>query len=178
MSRPVGVRKERALGFGLATILVAGVAVAAASVQAVPVKLRGALLKKAIAYDKTLRESDAVEVLVVYREQPAAEHSEIVQTFNELSMVSRAVAHADLEANLGPASVIYVSPDSGSVRELSRKHGILTIGGDYPLVESGEIAIGVGMQDKKPKIFVNRTELRESGHELSSKLLQLATLIE
>ena len=159
-------------------LALAGMTATAASVAVVPIKLQGALLKKVIAYDKTLQDSGGVEVLVVYVSAPAEEHEEVVRTFNELSISSRTVSIGEIEASLKPASVIYVSPGSGSVREVSRKHGILTVGGDRSLVESGEVVIGVGMVDSKPKIFINQTELRETGHELSSKLLQLATLVE
>lgn len=149
----------------------------AATVE-VPIKLQTALLKKVMSYDKTLQRAQGVEVLVVYDGAPGVEHAEVARAFNDLSVSSRVVALADVETSLGPTSVIYVNQGSVSVKEVSRRHGVLTIGGHHSLVESGDIVIGIALMDGKPRIFINRATLHESGHELSSKLLELATLID
>jgi len=144
----------------------------------VPVKLQGALLKKVFAFDKTLNASGRIEVLVVFENVPGEDHSAVVQAFNELSVSARAVAMTDLENELGPTTVIYLPVGTPSVREVSRKHGTLTVGGNHSLVHAGEAVIAIGMLDGKPRILINQTALQASRHEMSSKLLQLATLVE
>ncbi|RPI20120.1 MAG: DUF4154 domain-containing protein, partial [Acidobacteria bacterium] len=66
----------------------------------------------------------------------------------------------------------------GSFRQIFQKNRLLSITGLPQLVERGDVSIGLALQDSKPKILVNMSQLRAEGHEVASNLLQLAQLIQ
>jgi hypothetical protein len=144
----------------------------------VPPDMQASLFKKIFAYDKKLAETAELKVVVAFSEVSSSLKDDIVKAFQSIGISARAAKVDQLAANLGGVDAVYLFADAASAKAICKKNQILSITGASSLVESGNAAIGIGVEDKKPKIVVHLKELKEEGHEVSAKLLQLAKVIE
>jgi hypothetical protein len=144
----------------------------------VPIVMQAPLFKKILAYDKKLAMTTSIKLIVAFSDSSTAEIDEIVKAFLGEGMSVRAVKVDQLASNLGDAAVIYISAGADSANLICQKNQILSITGIPSLVENGKASIGLGVVDNRPKILVHLKKLKEEGHEVSAKLLQLAKVIE
>jgi hypothetical protein len=142
------------------------------------------MFKRIFSYDKHLRESDKIVVLVVGQTADGADVEAVVSAFRDKKMYPAPVTvsglTSDLTATLSQQStVVYVMAgvDYAAVEAFAANHGFLTISGTPTLVESGRVSVSVDLENNRPQVVVNMARLTIEGHELSSELLKLARII-
>lgn len=135
--------------------------------MAVPVNLQAALFKKIFAFDKTLTAKGNIEIAVI-----GDGADEVVSAFKNAGINAKAAEQ------IGEASVAYVMPGTASIKSQSAAKGVLTISGVTSFVESGNVAVGIGVDGGKPKIVINMSQLKAESQELSADLLKIAKVIQ
>ena len=145
---------------------------------------QGDMFKRIFSYDKDLRGSGKIVVIVIGESRGGLEADKVAAVFREKGFFPAVVTAADLSddltSTLTPQSaVIYVMPGVAydAVKQFAEKKGFLSISGVTSLAEAGHVAVGVGVQGGKPEIVVNMPRLGTERHELSSELLNLARVI-
>lgn len=142
------------------------------------------MFKRIFSYDKHLRESDKIVVLVVGQTTDGPDVAAVAAAFRAQQMYPAPVTvqglTSDLTATLSQQStVIYVMAgvDYAAVDAFAREHGFLSISGMPSLVETGQVSVSVDMANSRPQVVVNMARLTAERHELSSELLKLARII-
>jgi hypothetical protein len=181
------IARHRRRGFPLITgtiVLTAGTLLASSSVEMADPGRQGDLFKRIFSYDKDLRGSERIVVIVVGEARSGGEIDKVAAVFREKGFFPAVVTAADLSddltASLTPQSaVLYVMPGVAydAVKEFAEKNRFLSISGVSSLAEAGHVAVSVGVQGGKPEIVVNMPRLVTEQHELSSELLNLARVI-
>ena len=69
-------------------------------------------------------------------------------------------------------------PGVTSTKQQSASKGILSISGVPSYAENGSVSIGLGVEDGKPKIIINMSQLKAEKQELSADLLKIAKIIQ
>ena len=136
-----------------------------AAAQTVPAPLQAALLKKIFTFDKALSGKASVEVVVI------GSADDIVAALKGAGMDAKA-------GNAVGGDVVYVAAGAPSHKAATAKTSTLSVSGSSALAESGQVSVAVGLEDGKPKIYVNLGQLKAEGHELSADLLKLAKIIQ
>jgi hypothetical protein len=160
-----------------------GVVLASAAETADPGR-QGDLFKRIFSYDKDLRGSEKIVVIIVGETRGGGEVEEVAAVFRERGFYPAVVTAADLTddltSTLTPQStVLYVMPGVAydKVKEFAQDKGFLSISGVTSLAEAGHVAVSVGVRSGKPEIVINIPRLVTERHELSSELLNLARVI-
>ena len=143
----------------------------------IPAELQVALFKKVFIYDKTIQGGEP-KMLVAFTDASAGVKDQVIKAFKDSGVSVSAVKADQLPGAIGGINVVYVTPGVSGVKQICQKNGILSITGVPSLVESGEVSVGISVQDNKPKIIVHLKQLKAEGHELSANLLQLAKVIQ
>ncbi len=166
------------IALALALVLVAP-RVSRADEMPVPTSLQVALLKKIFEYDRTLPTQRSVRVAVVHEGTEGASTREIVKEFRDGGVEATALPVGALEASLGSIDVLYLAPgvDPGLVQGWCARERVLSVSGLPELATTGKVSVGIGLKDQKPEILVHIRRVKAEGHELSSGLLSLATVI-
>ncbi len=145
---------------------------------------QGDMFKRIFSYDKDLRGTQKIVVIVVAEARSGGGVDKVAAVFREKGLFPAVVTAADLTddltATLTPKSaVLYVMPGVAydAVKEFAERKGLLSISGVTSLAEAGHVAVSVDVQAGKPQIVVNMPRLVTERHELSSELLNLARVI-
>ena len=140
--------------------------------MAVPANLQAALFKKIFMFDNTLSSKGNYEVAVL---TGAGSGDEIVTAFKAAGMNAKSYSGNQIPDG---AAVIYIMPGVTAPKQQSASKGVLSISGVTSNVESGNVAIGLGIEGSKPKIIVHMGQLKAENHEVSANLLKLAKVIQ
>lgn len=142
------------------------------------------VFKRIFAYDKDLRDSEKIVVLVISTSKSDDDTVEIVEAFRSAGLYPAVVSPSQLGDDLTTTltrrtAVVYVSPgiDYDAVKAFTTKNGYLSIAATKELAESGHTSVGVGDNEARPEIIVHMGRLAAEGHELSAELLKLARVI-
>lgn len=169
------------LAFGLA--LSPGAPPAEGAEMADPER-QSAMFKRVFSYDKDLRGSEKIVVIVVAEAKKGEGVDKVTGVFRKKGMYPAAVTTADLTddltATLSPSStVIYVMPgvEYATVKAFAQAKGFLSISGVRALAENGHVSVSVDVAGDRPEIVVNMAQLSNERHELSAELLKLAHVI-
>jgi hypothetical protein len=142
------------------------------------------MFKRIFSYDKDLRESAKIVVIIVGETRGGPEVDKVADVFREKGLFPAVITAADLSDDLAStltpqSAVLYVMPGIAYdvVKTFAEKMGFLSISGVSMLAEAGHVAVSVGVEDGKPEIVVNMPRLTTERHELSSELLNLARVI-
>ncbi|MFL5262393.1 MAG: hypothetical protein ACJ79L_08325, partial [Anaeromyxobacteraceae bacterium] len=121
-----------------------------------------------------------IKVLVVHGRLSAARAADVVAAF-EAEGVSATAADVEVAgAVVDGAAVLYALADVPAVplAELARGRRLLTISGDADRIEQGRVAVALRRRaGGQPEILVHLPRLTADGHELSARLLKLATVL-
>ncbi len=169
--------RARVLALGLCLPIPLASGSVMAQDASVPADIQAAIFKKVFAYVRTLAPGGPSPILILYDEGSTKTMDEIRNAFQQVQIEAVAVQEADLANRIREGSVVYLATPRGSFRQLLQKSRSLSITGLPVLVQRGDASIGLALQDSKPKILVNLSELKAEGHEVASNLLQLAQLI-
>lgn len=133
--------------------------------QSVPAPLQAALLKKIFSFDKSLSGRNDIVVVVI------GGAADIVSALNGVGIKAKAGTAAD-------GDVVYIAAGATPPKAATAKAGILSVSGTSAFAEGGQVSIAIGIEDGKPRIFVNMNQLKAERHELSADLLKLAKVIK
>jgi len=145
---------------------------------AVPADIQAVIFKKVFTYVRTLPPAGAPHLLILYDEGTTKSMGEIRKAFEQVRIDAVGVQEADLANGIQEGSIVYIATPRGSFRQQLQRTRSLSITGLPLLVQRGDASIGLALQDSKPKILVNLSQLKAEGHELASNLLQLAQVIQ
>jgi hypothetical protein len=142
------------------------------------------MFKRIFSYDKHLRDSERIIVIVVGTTRRGPDVVAAVQSFRENGMFPAAVTvdmlSDTLTSTLERASTaVYVLPgvDYDAVAEFVATQGFLSVSGIPSLAEQGQVSVSVDLAAGRPQVVVNMPRLKSEGHELSAELLKLARII-
>ncbi len=142
----------------------------------VPTKVQAVIFAKIFKFDQTLIDKGSFDVLIIYSD--ASVKDDVAKAFKENGISVSDVNATDFSGKASGASVAYVCPGVKVDKTLFSKNSILSITGLPSLVENGDVAIGIDLQNKKPKIIVNLKQLKSENHDISANLLKLAKIIK
>ncbi len=163
----------------------------------VPVAQQVPLLTRVLSFDRALGGAAPLVVAVVYQERNRASrqaYREFAQTLAARGVTTvqgRPLRVVPVPVGAGPsvrapldragADVAYVAPLQGldvrALAEAASRGGVLTLTGVRRYVDAG-VAVGVGRRGGRPEILLNRRAAAAAGADLSSRLLQLATIVD
>jgi hypothetical protein len=148
--------------------------------EALPPRVQASVFKRIFAYDPVLRAKLRIKVLVLHGRLTAARASEMAAGF-EAEGLATALGEVDVPpSGLDDATVIYALPDvpAEPLAELARGQRLLTLSGEAEAAEKGRVAIALRRRSGgQPEILVHLPRLAADGHELSARLLKLATVL-
>ncbi|MGH9321238.1 MAG: hypothetical protein ACRD21_11665 [Vicinamibacteria bacterium] len=167
-----------------ALALTASVTLGAVATEMSDPARQGDMFKRVFSYDKDLRGTEKIVVIVVGATRDDGDAVTVATVFREKGLYPAIVTSAELTdhlvATLTPQSaVMYVMPGVpyDTVKEFAEVNGFLSISGVSSLAEEGHVSVSVDVQGGKPQIVVNMPRLVSERHELSSELLNLARVI-
>lgn len=144
----------------------------------IPVRVHVALLKKVFSFNRNLQSKPTPKVTVVYTDASEGVRNEAVKAFTEIGIPVTSLKLEQALKGLGETDVVYVAPGAAAVQKICEERGIFTITGIPGLVETGKVAIGIGAEGGKPKVFVNMPIARLQKQELSSELLRVSRVFQ
>lgn len=145
-----------------------------AQTQKVPAKMQAALFKKIFLFDKTIKDQSDIKIYIVFDEKSKNEKSEISKAFAEEGIKSEAFTKAQFTANASECLVVYIAGNLIVSPDIFTENKILSLSGNQDLVKKGDVSIGLALENGKPKILINKNQLINEKHEVSSQLLKLA----
>lgn len=148
--------------------------------EALPPRVQASLFKRIFAYDPVLHAKPRLSVLVLHGRLTAAHAGELVEAFEAESFAVAQCEIGKAPAALDDATVLYVLPDVpvNLVAELARSRRLLTVSGDAEAAERGHVSVALRRTaGGQPEIVVHLPRLASEGHELSARLLKLATVV-
>jgi hypothetical protein len=161
----------------------AGTLVARAAEMTDPER-QGDLFKRIFSYDKDLRGSEKIVVIVVSETKTGDDIANVAAVFREKGMFPAVVTASELTDDLtatltAQSTVVYVMPGVAydAVKTFAAAKGFLSISGVPTLAEAGQVSVSVNVAGDRPEIVVNMARLQTEHHELSSELLNLARVI-
>jgi predicted porin len=148
--------------------------------------LQGAILGKALSYDKT-RKAPSLEGkpppkpnLLVVAAAGDANAAKVAAAFENADVSVRVVSQLSADAAAASwADAVYVFPKqlTSAIQALCITHRLLSMSGDVSDVEGGRASVAIGITEGKPQIVINRKRVTDEGHKLSARLLKLARIV-
>lgn len=168
-----------------------------AGAQGVPSNLQAAIFYKVLAYDYNIQKKtgDSITIVVVTDGQSAGKKEALSAGFNKISgqkLGSKTVKIAaitvsgagELESKIKSAGgdIVYLAEGSShrvvtKLLQVAQANRLSTLCGSETLTQKG-FAIGLMVENGKPKIVINLPASQKQGMKLSSKVLRLAKVIK
>ena len=143
----------------------------------VPPHVQAALFKRIFSFDRSFDKKQPILVWVAVNDSSNHLQDGLVTAFKAAGVPAKAIMISKLSEIKGRNSIIYIVPGTKDVKPLCNSKKVLSISGFPALVEKGAASIGIGLKSYKPHIIVNMPSLEAEGHEISARLLKLATVI-
>lgn len=139
----------------------------------VPGNIQAALLPKVLKYSPNHSQKSKIRIIIVYDNNSLTSKNEFV---NELSgiMDVKAVLYTAMETNIVNCDLVYFMPGLQDLSSLCKTYKVLSVTGISQYVEEGKISLAFGIQNNKPKIFINLSSMEKEGQSLSSEILRIA----
>lgn len=138
----------------------------------VPENIQAALIPKVLKFSPNHAQKTKLRMVIVYDNNSQVSQKELKKAIGT-SLDVKSVVEADLEQNIGNCDLVYFMPGTQKSAILCKTRNVLSVTGISNYVEQGIISIAFGLQDNKPKIFVNLTSLAKEGQSLSSEILRI-----
>ena len=139
----------------------------------VPENIQAALLPKVLKFSPVLSQKAKLHILIVY-DNNSQISKDLFASELAVSMDVSAVRPEALEKNISNVDLVYFMPGTQSQVAVCKKHKVLSVTGISQYVEQGQVSLAFGIQNNKPKIFVNLSSLEKEGQSLSSEILRIA----
>lgn len=144
----------------------------------ISVRVHVALLKKVFSFNRNLQSKPTPKVVIVFTDASAGVKDDAMKAFGEIGIPTTALKLEQALKSLGEADVVYVAPGAAAIQKVCDEHGIFTITGIPSLVETGKVAIGIGAEGGKPKVYVNVSVAKAQKQEISSELLRVSRVFQ
>jgi hypothetical protein len=144
----------------------------------ISVRVHVALLKKVFSFNRNLQSKPSPKVTIVFTDASAGVKDDAMKAFTEIGIPATALKLEQALKALGETDVVYVAPGAAAIQKVCDERGILTITGIPSLVETGKVAVGIGAEGGKPKVYVNVSVARVQKQELSSELLRVSRVFQ
>lgn len=164
----------------------------------VPEDVHVPIILKILTYDRALRRNstDQIRIGIIHspgnrdsqrngrrvQESLSANSEKTINglTFDFTSMPFTSPADLDSSLSHGDFSVLYItcgnSANLKAITTISQKHRCLTVTGVAEYVHAGA-SIGLGVENRRPRILVNLCSAKAEGADLSANLLALCKVI-
>ncbi len=141
----------------------------------VPENIQAALIPKVLKFSPNISRKPKIRILIVYDNKSVNSKNDFI---NELagSMDIKAILPEALENNISNCDLVYFMPGIQMKSSLCKTYKVLSITGISQYVESGQVSLALGLENNKPKIFINLSSLDKEGQSLSSEILRIATV--
>jgi hypothetical protein len=139
----------------------------------VPENIQAALLPKVLKFSPNLSQVPKLRMLIVYDNSSQISKDELIKGFDS-SINVKAINATELEQNIGNCDLVYFMPGMQRSARICKYNKVLSVTGISQYVEQGLISVAFGIQNNKPKIYVNLSSLEKEGQSLSSDLLRIA----
>lgn len=139
----------------------------------VPENIQAALLPKVLKYSSNLSQKSKIRILIVYDNNSQTSKDEFTRELR-ISMDVKAVLASELEKNISGCDLVYFMPGIQNLAAICKTYRVLSVTGISQYVEQGQVSLAFGIQNNKPKIFVNLSSLENEGQSLSSEILRIA----
>jgi hypothetical protein len=171
--QPVALR----LCFGLCCLVFSALPLSAQDMP-IPVRIHVALLKKVFSFYCNFNDKPSPSVIIVYTHDSEHIKDEAYQAFTEIGIDVKALILEEALKGLGDADVVYVAPGAEDIQKICDTQGIFSSTGVPGLVSEGKVALGIGAESGKPKVYIHAPSARKQKQELTADLLRLAKIFE
>ncbi|MBB5269012.1 MULTISPECIES: YfiR/HmsC family protein [Algibacter] len=144
---------------------------------AVPENIQAALLTKVLKYNPQIPQNNKIKILVVYNNNTLLDKDEFIKGLGS-SMVVKAITPKELEKNISGFQVVYFMEGIHGFSDLCKANKVLSVTATTRFVEEGEVSLGFGIENSKPKILVNLTSLDMEGQSFSSDILRIGKIFK
>jgi hypothetical protein len=141
----------------------------------VPVNIQAALLVKILKFNPKIAEKNKIQILIVYNSSSKNSKDELLAELIK-TMDAKAVMPEELEQNIKNCDLVYFLPGLQEKTKACKDNKVLSITGISKYVEEGNVSIAFGLQNDKPKIFINVTSLKSEDQNFSSDILRIAKI--
>lgn len=143
----------------------------------VPENIQAALLTKVLKYNPQIPQDTKVKILVVFNDNSMLDKDEFIKGLGS-SMIVKAITPKELEKNIAGCHVVYFMEGIHGFSNICKVNNVLSVTGTTRFVEQGEISLGFGIENSKPKILVNLTSLDMEGQSFSSDILRIGKIFK
>ena len=141
----------------------------------VPENIQAALLSKVLKFNPELPQNTRIKMLVVFNGNSEINKNEFIKGIGN-SIEVKAITSIELEQYIEGCHLVYFMPGIRDQSSICKTYKKLSVTGISQYVEQGDISLGFGIQNNKPKILVNLTSLDEEGQSFSSDILRIAKI--
>jgi len=142
--------------------------------QQVPFHIQAAFFEKILKHISPLRDVNPVKVLIVYDKKTESEKNILKENMKNLAFTVYDVLPSQLILNISQCNVVYFMPGSQEYAKLCRDNQVLSICGINDYVEENLISLAIGVEQDKPKIYINFRLLQAEGNDVSAGLLKIS----
>lgn len=140
-------------------------------------ELQVILFQKIFKYMNSVEQNKKPKILVIYQ-QGTTGLKETINAFRDEGFTANSTDKSEFESVITNYQILYLMPgvSLGNKKEIPAKNKVLTITGDPYLVAAGDAAVGVGIENSKPAIYLNLSTVKAQNHEVSTDLINLAKI--
>jgi len=138
----------------------------------VPENIQAALLPKVLKFSPNLSQVPKLQMLIVFDSNSKLSKNELMKGIGS-TMNVKAIVAEELSSNIDKCDLVYFMPGTQNSAIICKENKVLSVCGISGYVENGVISIAFGVQDNKPKIYVNLSSLESEGQSLSSEILRI-----
>jgi len=153
-----------------------------AETSLLPEKLQVAFFTKIFSYSTSLQSIASPKLLIIHCESSRREAQTLAESFSDveytIQIISQQECADSLETEIQAANVVYFFPGSEQAAFLCREHKRLSISASPEMAEQGAVSIALGLENHRPRIFMNVSTLKEEEQAFSANLLQIAKIYE
>ncbi|TAE23262.1 MAG: hypothetical protein EAZ92_14745 [Candidatus Kapaibacterium sp.] len=158
--------------------LIASASPLSAQDMPIPVRIHVALLKKIFSFYCNFQDKPSPNVTIVYTHDSEHIKDEAHQAFSEIGIEVKSLTLEEALKGLGDADVVYVAPGAEGIQKICDTQGVFSSTGVPGLVSEGKVALGIGAESGKPKVYIHAPSARMQKQELTADLLRLAKVFE
>ncbi len=144
----------------------------------IPVRIHVALLKKMFSFNRNFQNNPTPKVVIVFTDASASVKDAAQKAFTEIGIPVTAMKLDQALKSLGEADAVYVAPGAEAIQKICDERKILTMTGIPAMVETGKVAVGIGAEGGKPKVYVNMALMKTQKQDLTADLLRVAKVIQ
>ena len=149
---------------------------AVSQTQQVPFQIQAAYMGKILNHIFPLKDINPIKVLIVYDNNSASDKTILVECLNRPGIDVNAVEPFQIVMNIPNYNVIYFMNGTQSYSKLCREYKVLSICGNPDYVKNGNVSIAIGIEQDKPKVFINLGLLQAEGKNVSGALLNISNV--